>query len=109
MTNVPGPQHALYLAGRRIVELDFWVPQSGDIGLGVSILSYDGRIQFGAMTDAGLVPDPDRIVGRFADEFDKLVWITLMSPWGEQAIDDVVAPEPSGAQSPKIPKRFRNL
>lgn len=83
MTNVPGPQHALYLAGRRIVELDFWVPQSGGIGLGISILSYDGRIQFGAMSDAGLVPDPDRIVGRFADEFDKLVWITLMSPWGE--------------------------
>jgi WS/DGAT/MGAT family acyltransferase len=131
MTNVPGPQHALYLAGRRIVGLDFWVPQSGGIGMGVSILSYDGRIQFGAMTDAGLVPDPDRIVGRFADEFDKLVWITLMSPWGEQAIDDVavpaqagtqstrkagtkrstarVAPEPSGTQSPKIPKRFRNL
>ena len=131
MTNVPGPQHALYLAGRRIVELDFWVPQSGGIGMGVSILSYDGRIQFGAMTDAGLVPDPDRIAGRFADEFDKLVWITLMSPWGETAIDDVaapepsgaqsarkagtkrstarVAPEPSGAQSPKIPRRFRNL
>jgi hypothetical protein len=42
MTNVPGPQHALYFAGRRIVEQDFWVPQSGGIGMGVSILSYDG-------------------------------------------------------------------
>jgi WS/DGAT/MGAT family acyltransferase len=91
MTNVPGPQGALYFAGRRIVELDFWVPQSGGIGMGISILSYDGRIQFGAITDAGLVPDPDRIVGRFADEFDKLVWITLMSPWGEQAIDEVTS------------------
>lgn len=128
MTNVPGPRHSLYLAGRRIVELDFWVPQSGGIGMGVSILSYDARIQFGVMTDAGLVPDPDRIVGRFADEFDKLVWITLMSPWGEDAIDQVagaadegkpqtkrqgsrkpVAPESSGAQLSKVPKRFRNL
>ena len=26
-------------------------------------------------------PDPDRIVGRFGDEFEKLLWITLMSPW----------------------------
>jgi hypothetical protein len=83
MTNVPGPQHPLYFAGRRISELDFWVPQSGGIGMGVSILSYDGRIQFGIITDAGLVPDPHRIVDRFADEFDKLLWITLMSPWGE--------------------------
>ena len=81
MTNVPGPQHPLHFAGRRIVEQDFWVPQSGGIGMGLSILSYDGRIQFGVITDSGLVPDPDKIVGRFATEFDKLMWITLMSPW----------------------------
>jgi hypothetical protein len=81
MTNVPGPQAPLYLAGQRITELDFWVPQSGGIGMGVSILSYDGRIQFGLITDAGLVPDPNRIVERFGDEFDKLMWLTLMSPW----------------------------
>ena len=42
MTNVPGPQQPLYLAGARIDSLMFWVPQSGDIGMGVSILSYDG-------------------------------------------------------------------
>jgi WS/DGAT/MGAT family acyltransferase len=121
MTNVPGPQQPLYLAGKRIHELDFWVPQSGGIGMGVSILSYDGRIQFGVITDAGLVPDPDAIVGRFAEEFDKLLWITLMSPWGEDAIDAVAAapaPRGPGKRSPRaarppratpIPKRFRNL
>ena len=122
MTNVPGPQHPLYLAGKRIAELDFWVPQSGGIGMGVSILSYDGRIQFGVITDAGLVPDPDRIVARFADEFEQLLWITLMSPWGEEAAADVEAgragsPEavaaqagkPSGRSPAKVPKRFRNL
>jgi diacylglycerol O-acyltransferase / wax synthase len=81
MTNVPGPQSALYFAGQRIAELDFWVPQSGGIGMGVSILSYDGRIHFGLITDTGLVPDPNRIVERFGDEFDKLMWLTLMSPW----------------------------
>jgi diacylglycerol O-acyltransferase / wax synthase len=85
MTNVPGPQHPLYFAGGRIEEINFWVPQSGGIGMGVSILSYDGRIHFGVVTDAGLVPDPDRIVGRFAAEFEKLLWITLMSPWGDGA------------------------
>jgi WS/DGAT/MGAT family acyltransferase len=121
MTNVPGPQHPLYLAGRRIAELDFWVPQSGGIGMGVSILSYDGRIQFGVITDAGLVADPGRIVDRFADEFAQLLWITLMSPWGEEAAGSVATGSPSatpaqpatpakaGARSPRIPKRFRNL
>ena len=109
MTNVPGPQQPLYLAGQRIAELDFWVPQSGGIGMGVSILSYDGRIQFGVITDAGLVPDPARIVDRFADEFEQLLWITLMSPWGEEAAESVVGAAKAGAPPAKVPKRFRNL
>ncbi len=85
MTNVPGPAHPVYFAGRRIDEFNFWVPQSGGIAMGVSILSYNGRIQFGLIADAGLVPDPDQIVSRFPAELDKLMWLTLMSPWEEEA------------------------
>ena len=59
----------------------FWVPQSGDIGMGVSILSYDGRVQFGLITDRGLCPDPERVIARFGPEFEKLVLDTLLSPW----------------------------
>ena len=81
MTNVPGPQQPLYLAGRRIDNMMFWVPQSGDIGMGVSILSYGGKVQFGIVTDAGLCPDPERIVVRFPEEFEKLLLTTLMVPW----------------------------
>lgn len=122
MTNVPGPQHPVWFAGQRIEELNFWVPQSGGIGMGVSILSYDGRIQFGLIADAGLVPDPDRIVGRFRDEFDKLMWLTLMSPWEGEA--DAAPERPKSPRKPRaarpakaggepaaavVPKRFRNL
>ncbi|TMG81331.1 MAG: wax ester/triacylglycerol synthase family O-acyltransferase, partial [Betaproteobacteria bacterium] len=39
MTNVPGPQQPLYFAAARIDRLMFWVPQSGDIGMGVSIMT----------------------------------------------------------------------
>ena len=81
MTNVPGPQNALYLAGAKLLQPLFWVPQSGDIGMGVSILSYDGKVQFGLITDKNLVPDPERIVERFASEFDKLLMLVLMEPW----------------------------
>ena len=59
----------------------FWVPQSGNIGMGVSILSYDGAVQFGLITDRGLVPDPERVIAHFGPEFEKLVLTTLMSPW----------------------------
>jgi diacylglycerol O-acyltransferase len=81
MTNVPGPQQPLYMAGRRIDRFMFWVPQSGDIGMGVSILSYDGEVQFGLITDRGLVPDPERVIAHFGPEFEKLVLTTLLSPW----------------------------
>lgn len=97
MTNVPGPQEALYLAGARLREPLFWVPQSGDIGMGVSILSYDNKVQFGLITDKKLVPDPERIVERFASEFDKLLMLVLMEPW--ERLSDPLAVEAALASS----------
>ncbi len=81
MTNVPGPQQARYLAGVKLKQQMFWVPESGDIGIGVSILSYDGKVQLGLISDKGIVDDPERIVGRFAAEFEKLLLLVLMEPW----------------------------
>jgi len=81
MTNVPGPTSALYLAGARLSQPLFWVPQSGDIGIGVSILSYDGSVQIGLMTDDNLVADPELIVRGFAREFERLLMLVLMEPW----------------------------
>jgi diacylglycerol O-acyltransferase len=89
MTNVPGPQQPRFFAGSRIEQEMVWVPQAGDIGMGVSILSYNGRVQFGLITDKNLVDDPAQIVDRFADEFDKLLWLLLLEPWDR--LDDPVA------------------
>jgi WS/DGAT/MGAT family acyltransferase len=83
MTNVPGPREPMKFCGRTIKQTMFWVPASGDIGVGVSILSYAGGVQFGLITDDALCPDPDDIVARFQPEFDKLLYLSLMLPWGE--------------------------
>jgi diacylglycerol O-acyltransferase / wax synthase len=72
MTNVPGPREVLHLAGRPIREIFFWVPQSGHLGLGISIFSYAGHVRMGLATDAGLVPDPEIIVRGFHEEFAAL-------------------------------------
>jgi diacylglycerol O-acyltransferase len=69
MTNVPGPRQTLYFAGEPIRDIFFWVPQSGRVGLGVSICSYDGRVRLGIGTDAGLVPDPEVVVRGFHEEW----------------------------------------
>ena len=72
MTNVPGPREELYLGGRAIRELFFWVPQSGRLGLGISIISYAGHVRLGLASDAGLVPDPEVVVAGFHEEFEEL-------------------------------------
>ena len=83
MTNVPGPREKLKFCGSTIEENLVWVPQSGTVGLGVSILSYGGGVQFGVVSDATLCPDPQAIIDQFEPEFNKLAMVTLMLPWGE--------------------------
>ena len=72
MTNVPGPKEKLYFAGKRIEKLMFWVPQSGRMGIGISIMSYAGEILIGVITDEGLVPDPGKIVNYFHTDFEEM-------------------------------------
>ena len=85
MTNVPGPAVPLKLCGSTLRQTMFWVPASGNIGVGVSILSYGGGVQFGLITDKKLCPDPQAIIDRFEPEFEKLLLVTMMLPWAEAA------------------------
>ena len=84
MTNVPGPAVPLQFCGSTLRQNMFWVPASGDIGVGVSILSYGGGVQFGLITDEALCPEPQGIIDRFEPEFHKLLWLSLMLPWAGQ-------------------------
>ena len=69
LTNVPGPQYTLYFAGKPMRRIMFWVPQSGDIGLGLSIISYDGEVTLGLVIDEKLASDPEVIMEFFTEEF----------------------------------------
>jgi hypothetical protein len=60
-------------AVNRIADMMFWVPQSGRLGMGISILSYNGGVTLGVITDAGLVPDPEMITARFEEEFGHIL------------------------------------
>ncbi len=80
-TNVPGPQQPLYMGGSKVREMMFWVPQTGSIGIGISIMSYNNRVHFGLISDAKLVPDPDTVIQRFEPEFEKLLYLALMGSW----------------------------
>jgi WS/DGAT/MGAT family acyltransferase len=74
MTNVVGPADVLYLAGVPIERILPWAPHPGkQLGMAVSILSYNGAASLTVIGDARLVPDPELITAEFGREFKKLL------------------------------------
>jgi hypothetical protein len=74
MTNVVGPAEELYLAGVPIERIFPWAPHPGkQLGMAVSILSYNGAASLTVIGDARLVPDPELITAEFAREFKVLL------------------------------------
>jgi len=77
LTNVPGPENALYLAGSKLAQPMFWVPQSGNIGIGMSIFSYAGTVQFGITVDKGIHASPNAITRYFRESFEAISHVAL--------------------------------
>jgi diacylglycerol O-acyltransferase len=57
ITNVPGPQQPLYLLGRRMHAIYPLVPLAANTALGIAVLSYDGRLNFGLNADYDALAD----------------------------------------------------
>ncbi len=72
VTNVPGPSHAIYLAGEKVEDIHFWVSHTTTLGVGISLMSYNGKVYMGIVTDTGLVKDPDVITKAFVNEFRQM-------------------------------------
>ena len=74
MTNVVGPQQKIYVAGVPVERIMFWVPHPGrQLGMGISILSYNGLATLAVIADAHLVPDPEAITDGFNREFEAML------------------------------------
>lgn len=56
VTNVPGPQTAMYLQGRRLRHALAVPFLSGDRALAIAATSYDGWVEFGLLGDAEKLP-----------------------------------------------------
>lgn len=63
LANVVGPASALYLAGERLQEIFPVVPLTGNVTLGVGVLSYDGQLNVTVVADRRSWPDLSRFVG----------------------------------------------
>jgi len=59
VTNVPGPQFALYAAGAQMLECYPVVPLAKEQAVTVGLTSYDGGVYFGLNADRDAMPDVD--------------------------------------------------
>lgn len=68
MTNVPGPSEPLFFAGQAITHMNFFGPQSGKMGVGISVFSYKNELTLGIIADAAMVPAPEIFTACFEQE-----------------------------------------
>ena len=88
VTNVPGPQIPLYLIGREMSEMFPMVPLVERQAVGVAIMSYNGRIDFGLVGDYDVMSDIDQLAKDFRSslaELAEVAGVTLSAPEGERA------------------------
>jgi diacylglycerol O-acyltransferase / wax synthase len=72
-TNVPGPRQPLYVMGRRMVEIQPYVPIATTLRFGISIFSYCGQLTFGITGDRDSTPDIDVLADGITGELATLV------------------------------------
>ena len=72
ITNVPGPQIPLYVAGARLLTNIGAAPLFDGMGLILPIFSYAGQLAIGATSSREVMPDVDVFAGYLRDSLDEL-------------------------------------
>ena len=72
VTNVPGPQFPLYLLGRELKQPFPMVPLARNQGLGIALMSYNGRINFGLVGDYDLLWDLETLAEHLRESLAEL-------------------------------------
>jgi WS/DGAT/MGAT family acyltransferase len=72
VTNVPGPQFPLYLMGHELRDLFPMVPLARNQALGVAIMSYNGKMNFGLVGDYDAMHDLDDLADDFRESLAEL-------------------------------------
>lgn len=71
VTNVPGPTESFEFAGSEVSDIMVWAPEANDIGLSLTIFSYDGGVRVGVAADAGLLDRPAELAEALEREIEE--------------------------------------
>ncbi len=72
VTNVPGPQQAMYICGARMLSCYPLAPLIGEVGMCIGVLSYDGKLCWAIQADRDIVPDVDLLAAYLQKSFKKI-------------------------------------
>jgi len=73
ITNVPGPQDPVYMAGEPVAEVYPCIPLSEGRAVSIGVTSYRGKVFFGIVADRDAVPDADVLAQCIDDALVELV------------------------------------
>ncbi|MEH3034020.1 MAG: wax ester/triacylglycerol synthase family O-acyltransferase [Aeromicrobium erythreum] len=73
VTNVPGPQDPVYMAGQQVLEVYPAIPLSGRRAVSIGVTSYHGHVFFGLVADRDAVDDLDVLAQCIRDALEELV------------------------------------
>ena len=73
ITNVPGPQEPVYMAGEAVAEVYPCIPLSGARAVSIGVTSYHGKVFFGLVADRDAVPDADVLAQCIEEALAELV------------------------------------
>lgn len=59
ISNLPGPQQKPQINGRELKNLSFWIPNIGQTAVGLTLLTYGGKLQLGILADRAVIPSED--------------------------------------------------
>jgi diacylglycerol O-acyltransferase / wax synthase len=82
VTNVPGPQMPLYILGRELRAIYPQVPLAPRQSLGIAIMSYNGRLNFGLLGDFDAMPDLEGLGTDLEAAIDELSLAAGVGPAG---------------------------
>jgi WS/DGAT/MGAT family acyltransferase len=105
VTNVPGPQFPLYMAGRELQDIFPLVPIGNNMGLGIAIVSYNGTIDFGLVGDFDAIPDLDELGDLFAEALAEMGEAAGVSARADVPGDGEGDAEPEALSNGTAPER----
>lgn len=94
LSNVPGPQFALYSGGARLLETYPLLPLTANVAVVTCVTSYNGNLYFGVIGDYDAIPDVDVIGDGIRRGIDRLEMAAVEATRGRRAVEDLGEPSP---------------